>query len=212
MSIDLLGLQKGIGDIISARVGTQLSQIGGKPSIVRARSANAKLKYPYATMDVIGISDPVGDVTNVSQDDNGFPVYETHTDIVYQISIRGEDNISYNLTKQVQRAFSFPNVLETLHTDHEATVTTVSGITPIPDVLSTKQQEFNIFNVTLRVNDKETIEEVGYITAIKATGTINSDTGTVTEADVEAEFVALWSEGVYNYSGTWMFSDVWGVE
>ena len=109
MSIDLLGLQKGIGDIISARVGTQLSQLGGKPSIVRARSANAKLKYPYATMDVIGISDPVGDVTNVSQDENGFPdAYQTEE--IFWGEVRKNGLLS-SFTKQNPNKNKFKSVL-----------------------------------------------------------------------------------------------------
>ena len=181
MSLDLTSLQRAVGDIIASRVGPQLSQLGGMPSIVRARSNNTKLEYPYATMDIIGIPNPAGDVTNISQDVNGFPVYETHTDIVYQISLRAEDNLSYTLAKTVQRAFSFSNVLTALHDTYGATVTTVSDITPVPDILATRQQEFNLFNVTLRVNDKETVEDIGYITAVEGEGTIVAGDGTETE-------------------------------
>lgn len=166
MSLDTKKLQKVVGDLISSRIGTDLSQLGGKPSIGAARIGNTKFKYPYATLDIIDISDTNAAVTNKAQDTDGNPIYETHTDVLFQISVRSDQRNSFALARKVHKAFAFESYAKTIYDEAKATIGAVSALSPVPDVLSDKQVEFNTFNVTLRVNDKETITTEGYITTI----------------------------------------------
>lgn len=211
MALDTKLLQKVVGDLIKARVGDDLAKLpNGKHCIGAARIGNVKFKYPYATLDIIDISDTNDSVTNKSKDENGFPIYETHTDVLFQISVRSDKRNSYQLARKIHKAFSFETYRDQIYAEAEATIGRLGDLTPIPDVLSTKQIEFNTFNVTLRVNDKELVEDEGYITAINTTGTITSSTGEVTDVDIVTDIVDLWTSGVYNYSGTWVFTDTWG--
>jgi len=166
MSLNTKILQKVVGDLIASRIGAELSQLGGKPSIGAPRTGNTKFKYPYATLDIIDISDTNAAITNKSQDLNGSPIYETHTDVLFQISVRSDQRNSFSLARKVHKAFSFESYAKTIHDEAGATIGTVSELSPIPDVLSDKQVEFNTFNVILRVNDKEIVTDEGYITTI----------------------------------------------
>lgn len=203
-------LQKVVGDLISDRIGTELSQLNGKPSIGAARIGNTVFKYPYATIDIIDISDTNDSITNVSKDSQGFPVYETHTDVLFQISVRSDKRDSFSLARKVHKAFSFDSYRDNIHTEANATVGRISPLTPIPDVLSDKQVEFNVFNVTLRVNDKETIEAEGYVTSIDSTATIEDTSGGTTDITLLTDIFSMWKDGVYQYSSFWVFTDTWG--
>lgn len=166
MALDTKILQKVVGDLIARRIGSELSQLGGKPSIGAARIGNTKFNYPYATLDIIDIADTNAAITNKAQDVDGFPIYETHTDVLFQISVRSDQRNSFALARKVHKAFSFEYYAKAIHDEASATIGAVSALSPVPDVLSDKQVEFNTFNVTLRVNDKETITDEGYITTI----------------------------------------------
>lgn len=166
MSLNTKILQKVVGDLIASRIGAELSQLNGKPSIGAARTGNTKFKYPYATLDIIDIGDTNAAITNKSQDIDGYPVYETHTDVLFQISVRSDQRNSFSLARKVHKAFSFESYAKTIYDEAEATIGAVGDLSPIPDVLSDKQVEFNTFNVTLRINDKETLIDEGYVTSI----------------------------------------------
>lgn len=210
MALNTKLLQKAVGDLIADRIGSDLSQLKGKPSIVSARTGNTQLKYPYATIDIIDIFDSNAAITNVSLDSEGRSVYETHTDVVFQISVRSNNRASYSLARKVHKAFSFETYRNRIYEDAEATIATLSPLNPIPDVLSTTQIEFNVFTVTLRVNDVEVVDE-GYISNINST--LNLDTGDeVLSTDIENAYVDLWDTDAYQYSGSWVFNDTWGFE
>jgi hypothetical protein len=181
MALDTKILQKAVGDLISTRIGSELSQLNGKPSIGAARIGNTVFKYPYATLDIIDTGDTNSSTTNKGKDPQGFPIYETHTDVLFQISVRSDKRNSFALARKVHKAFSFEYYREQLYSEANATVGRVSPLTPIPDVLSDKQVEFNVFNVTLRVNDKEVVEEEGYITSIDSTIAVTESQGISTE-------------------------------
>lgn len=212
MSLDTKILQKVVGDLIASRIGPELSQLEGKPSIGAARIGNTKFQYPYATLDIIDIYDTNDSITNKTKDENGFPVYETHTDILFQISVRSDQRNSFSLARKVHKAFAIEFYRDIINEEAKATVGRVSPLTPVPDVLSDKQVEFNTFNVVLRVNDKETIEAEGYITSIDTNGVITDSQGGDTDITINTELVSLWESGVFNYSSTWVSSDIWGTD
>ena len=210
MSLDTKLLQKVVGDLIADRIGAELSQLNGKPSIGAARIGNTVFKYPYATIDIIDISDTNDSVTNVGKDPQGFPIYETHTDVLFQISVRSDKRNSFTLARKVHKAFSFDYYRDSIHTTANATIGRISPLTPIPDVLSDKQVEFNVFNVVLRVNDKETIEAEGYVNTINSIATIEDTKGVLTDTTLFTEILNMWQNGVYQYSSFWVFTDTWG--
>lgn len=213
MSLDTDALREVLGGIITARIGADLSQVQGVPAIVSARDKNTKLKYPYATMDIIDIHDTNAAVTSIRKTDGGFPIYTTDTDVVFEVSVRADDFKSYDLARRLHKTFTMRSYLDDL-LSKDISVASVSNITPVPDVLATRYQEFNTFTLTFRVKDTEIDTSEGYISRVETKGYIVnfSQEPHIVEFDTIGEYVNLWAEGVYQYSGTWVFSDTWGVE
>jgi len=187
VSLDINNLYKAIGDAITASDdGDELT------AITRARDNNTRKKFPFATMDIVGIVDSGSNITNkfvklipittegiwtngvwndtevwsnvdtFGGDFVSMLTYQVVKDVTFQISVRGDNDVSYRLAQKLHFAFNFEDILESIQTTSGATVATLSGITTTPDVLNTRLQEINSFNVTLRVID-EVMRDVGTV-------------------------------------------------
>ena len=180
--INLGPIYGAIRQVIADYIGSDLSQIGGKPSIIKAREKGAKAKYPFATMDIINISDKAGYLTNKKLNDLGQDVYETHKEIVVLLSVRSTDSDqSYELTEYVSRAFSFQPTLSYLYDTVEATVTSTSPLRAQTEVLSDRLQTYNSFTVTLGINSTYTDVNSAPIEHIETEGSATSPDGSTTD-------------------------------
>lgn len=134
-------------------------------AIVKARANGTRKQFPFATMDIVGIVDAGSYLTNkITSEDNsqGITTYQVVKDVTFQISVRGKSTISYVLAQKLHFGFKFDDILEGIKTDGMAVVADVSDITTTPDVLNTRLQDINSFNLTLRIID-EVSRDVGLI-------------------------------------------------
>lgn len=177
MSIDTNSLYTAVIGIVSTRIGDRLSKVGTKPAIVRAKGGGVMNKYPYATVDIINISDANSYTTNKYLNEAGQWVYETYKDVVFSISVRANNQESYELCNDVHKAFTFRSALDYLEETAGATVRRTEDIIPIPDYLSERVQEFNTFNVTLTVIDIDVDETSSYISGSEIDGTLKDPSG-----------------------------------
>lgn len=126
-------------------------------AVVKARSNGTRKQFPFATMDIVGIVDTGSYLTNkTTSEDNGQGklTYQAVKDVTFQISVRGKNTVSYRLAQKLHFGFTFDDILAAIRTDGMAVVADVSDITTTPDVLNTRLQEINSFNVTLRTTDE----------------------------------------------------------
>lgn len=178
--LDLGLIYSGVRQIIADSIGTELSQTaGGNPAIVKARQDNTRLSYPFATMDILNIRDANSFITDTSVNNDGHIVYKTDKEVTVQVSIRATSQESYALASRVHKATVFPSVQDGLYASAEATIAEVSDVQAFPDILSDRIQEFNSFNITLRVPDVDADTSSVIIENTDLDGTVTTSDGSV---------------------------------
>jgi hypothetical protein len=186
MSLDMESVYGAVISIINNSIGTRLSVMGGRPSIIKAKSDAARPKFPYATVDIVGIKDTNSYLTNKYTNELGQEVYETHKSIMVAISVRANNSESYELCNDVHKAFTFENTLVYLQTQIAASVRTTEPIVPILDALSDRLQEYNTFNVVIAMVDRDVDTLSTPIENVEIGGTIKDPSGSDQNVDITA--------------------------
>lgn len=182
--LDLSRIYRVTRNFIKDTIGDDLSKDGGgNPAIIKARSKGSRPRYPFATMDILTITNANSYLTNRTVNELGQTVYETHKLITIQLSVRANSNESYELTERLNKALTFLPVQDTFIRDGEARVVSTEGTTATPDPLSDRLQEFNSFNLVLGVSDIDTDTNSVPIENIELNGTVTSPEGTEYPSD-----------------------------
>ena len=186
MSLDIESIYGAVISIINTRIGPSLSTMGGRPSIVRAKQDSARPKFPYATVDIVGIKDTNSYLTNKYVNELGQDVYETPKSLMVSISVRANNSESYELCNDVHKAFTFESTLVYLQEQIAASVRTTEPIVPILDALSDRLQEYNTFNVVLAMVDRDVDILSTPIENVEIGGTIKDPSGSDQNVDITA--------------------------
>lgn len=180
MAVNFDNIYLAVWNAISASIGQStddLARLGGVPAIVRARESNTELPFPYATMDIITVTDTNSYLTNKYTNNQGHIIYDTHKNVNVQISVRGPQQVSYGLAQRVHKSFTFDSTRAGLRTTAQAVIASITDVTPTPDVLGTENLEANSFNIVLRVNDRDTDTSVTPLENSNITQTIRERDG-----------------------------------
>lgn len=186
--IDLSAVYRTTRSFIASTIGSELSTgSNGNPAIIKARSKGSRPEYPFATMDILTITDANSYLTNRSTNDAGQTVYATHKLITMQLSVRANSKQSYELTERLNKALTFLPVQDTFITDGNACVVSTEGITATPDPLADRLQEFNSFNLVLGVDDVDTDANSFPLEAVTITATVTDPDGTEYPATIPVD-------------------------
>jgi hypothetical protein len=173
-----------VREFISNTIGNDLSQIGGKPAIVKARENGARLQFPFATMDILAITDANSYLTNRYLNDQGYVVYETFKHITFELSVRADSQESYELTQRLNKALSFFSSTNLFNEGINASIVATSPITATPDPLADRLQEFNSFILTLGIIDTDVDENSFPVENTDIDGTLNDPSGTSEDINI----------------------------
>tara|TARA_Y100000310_G_scaffold74348_1_gene70506 strand:- start:33444 stop:34055 length:612 start_codon:yes stop_codon:yes gene_type:complete len=203
MALDTQSIYKGIRSAIQD-IDNPVEADRELTGVIKARSRNTRLRFPFATMDIISIQTNGSYLTNKTvseRDDQGRINYQTVKDVVIQISVRGSNKDSYRISEKLQFGFEFDDIRSDLKTVTEGVIADVSDITVTPDVLNTSQQEINSFNVTLRVIDNNE----------RLVDLVESSDITPNLLPPVQQRSLIWENGIWNSDGYWYNDTIWGA-
>lgn len=168
MSLDIEAIFTAMRQVIDDSIGSSLYQRGGVPAIIKLQSTGTKPHYPYATMSILNTSDYGSYLMNKTLDqDTGITTYDIHKDLSFNIGVRAEDYYtSYGLCNKLHSDFKKESVLTYLQDTIEASVAFQRPMRTQIEVLQDRLNEFEEFEVILRINDQST-EDNGYITTVE---------------------------------------------
>lgn len=180
--LDTVLIYNKIRQIISDRIGPSLSTSKLKglpdpvPSIISLSTTGTKPQYPYATMNILNITDSASYLTNKYVNTLGQDVYETYKDVLLVVGVRA-GKASYNLCNTVKRSFILEPTLTYLLNELGATVARTSDIRTGTEVLADRYQNYCTFDVVLRVKDVEVDTDSTPIEATDVTGAVIDGAG-----------------------------------
>jgi hypothetical protein len=177
MALDLDAIWRGVRDVVEDVIGPDLTQVSGKAAIVRARNSGTRPKLPYTTIDILSIRDANSYLTNLTLNEEGQDIYETHKEIPISIAVRAAEQKSYNIAQKLHKSFTFISVQDDLKNNINCTITSVEPILSIPEVLSTRLQEFCTFNLILRTSDVDVDTNSFPIENVETVGNIEDAAG-----------------------------------
>lgn len=187
--LDTTLIYRKVRELIANRIGSSLTQIKLKgqpttsPAIISLSTTGTKPQYPYATMNILNITDSAGYLTNKYLNELGQDVYETYKDVLVVIGVRaGKD--SYALCNTVKRAFILEPTLTYLSTELNATVARTSDIRTGTETLADRYQNFCTFDLVLRVIDSEVDLDSTPIESTDISGTITDGSGNTQNTDI----------------------------
>lgn len=180
--LDTVLIYNKIRQIISDRIGPSLSTSKLKglpdpvPSIISLSTTGTKPHYPYATMNILNITDSASYLTNKYVNTLGQDVYETYKDVLFVVGVRA-GKTSYSLCNTVKRAFILEPTLTYLLDELGATVARTSDIRTGTEALTDRYQNYCTFDVVLRVKDVEVDTDSTPIEATDVTGAVIDGAG-----------------------------------
>lgn len=179
MAIDTEQLYKVLIDKVGLAIGSELSTVGSganqRPSVTKARSGVSRLKYPFVTLDLLNIEDAASYLTNRIAQEDGSVDYEVYKNIPFVFQVRAKNTESYGLAAKLHKYFTYQFVLEDL-LSKGITVKSKTDIESVPDLQSTKYQEFSTFTLTISVKDVDNVTEDGYISSVEVSTNVDGIT------------------------------------
>lgn len=168
MSLDIEAIFTALRQVIDDSIGSSLHQYSSGSAIIKLHGAGTKPKYPYATMSILNTSDYGSYLMNKTLDqDTGITTYDVHKDLTINIAVRANDYYtSYDLCNKLHSDFKKESVLTYLQDTIEASVASQTSTRTQIEVLQDRLNEFEEFEVVLRMNDQST-EDNGYITTVE---------------------------------------------
>lgn len=180
MALDLNAIRKTIIDSIKAAIGDDLSQTHnpvlnktyGTVLLARPNGEIPIPQYPYAVLDIIGITDTAGYLTSRYYDDSlGKFIWETHRTLDIQISIYGDNNSSdaISIANKLHVSYRMDSILQIL-IDGGLGLARIESVRILPELLQTDWLNVAVLKLSVRASDKHIDENLTSIESIVTTG------------------------------------------
>lgn len=179
MSLDLDLIMNTFIGVARDALDGQLSIVGQTgnqfPAVIRVRQTGPQPNYPYATLDILDISDGGEWLLEEFLLPNDDLVYENNKNLLLNFRIYGGNAL--NIANNLHGYFRIESVLKQIREDTTGAVVTISGIDSLPTLLPNTFLETASFNIVFAITDTLIIPDTGenYLSSIDLDGELFRD-------------------------------------
>lgn len=153
--LDVKAFDVKVAKLIQRQVGSLLSQNNGIGNIVieGLNKNNRVPPFPYISLKLLDSFDNNSFITNTYYNDDGKKVYETHKDLVYVITIHGDDADVAQTLHLLKKSVRYDSSTKYITDNMDAVIQETTNVIPVLNILSDRRNYNYEMNITFTVND-----------------------------------------------------------